>query len=256
MRRKISVVIICKNEEHIIGTTLKSVQGIADEIVVYDSGSTDNTVPVIRASGARLIEGPWEGYGKTKQLAIAAAANDWILNIDADEVLDEPLQKAIDALTLDDEKVVYAARFRNYLGPVCLKWGEFGFGQHIRLFNRRAVNMNDSRVHERLEMPAGTRRVLLPGHILHYTMKDTREFVNKSVQYALLNAEQYHSKGKKASWVKQYLAPPFTFIKYYFFRLGFLDGWGVLFSARMASLYTYVKYARLHELHITSGKKS
>lgn len=248
MNQKISVVIVCKNEEHIIGRTLQSVQPFAGEVLVYDTGSTDNTIALARASGARVVEAPWEGYGKSKQKAISLATNDWILNLDSDEVVNEEAQQSILRLSLHNEKICYRFRFRNFLGNRALKFGEFGFDTHIRLFNRKQVGWNDAPVHEKLQQAEGVKEEMVKGFIFHYTMKDTAEFVQKSVNYALANAENYFRRGKKATWVKQYLSPPVMFAKYYFLRLGFLDGWAGLFSARMAALYTYLKYARLREL--------
>lgn len=248
MNQKISVVIVCKNEEHIIGKTLQSVQSFANEVLVYDTGSTDNTVALCKAAGAKVVEAPWEGYGRSKQKAISLATNDWILNLDSDEVVNEEAQQSIRQLSLNDEKTCYRFRFRNFLGSKALKYGEFGFDTHIRLFNRKQVTWNDSPVHEKLQQAAGVKEQMVKGFILHYTMKDTTEFVQKSVNYALANAENYFKRGKRATWVKQYLSPLVMFVKYYIFRLGFLDGWAGLFSARMASLYTYLKYARLREL--------
>lgn len=248
MSQKISVVIVCKNEEHIIGKTLQSVQAFAGEVLVYDTGSTDNTIALAQSAGATVVQAPWEGYGRSKQQAIRLARYDWILNLDADEVVDEEAQAAIRQQAFADEKICYRFRFKNFLGKRALQWGEFGFDSHIRLFNRRQVLWNDAPVHESLQKNTGVKEVKLAGHILHYTMKDTAEFVHKSVNYALANAENYFHRGKKATWVKQYLSPLVMFTKYYFIRLGFLDGWAGLFSARMAALYTYLKYARLREL--------
>ncbi|HEX6335129.1 MAG TPA: glycosyltransferase family 2 protein [Flavisolibacter sp.] len=255
MGHAISAVIICRNEEHIIGRTIEAAATVADEIVVYDTGSTDRTMEIATQLGARLIRGPWEGYGICRQKAISAAGNDWILNIDSDEVIDAQLQQSIRQLRLDDPKKAYSVRFTNFLGSSSLNWGEFGFDAHVRLFNRQYVGWNDGTVHEKLIVPADVEVVRLRGRILHFTMKDTCEFVNKSVNYALINAEQYFSKGKKASWIKQFLAPPVMFLKYYILRLGFLDGWAGLFAARMAGLYTYLKYTRLRELWTQAGAR-
>ncbi|HET7898269.1 MAG TPA: glycosyltransferase family 2 protein, partial [Flavisolibacter sp.] len=231
----------------------QSVQAFAGEVLVYDTGSTDNTIAIAQQAGANVVQAPWEGYGRSKQKAIALAANDWVLNLDADEVLDETAQMTVQQLALTDEKVCYRFRYRNFLGSNALKWGEFGFDSHIRLFNRKQVLWNDSPVHEKLVQENGVKEQMIKGFILHYTMKDTAEFVQKSVSYALSNAENYFRQGKKATWIKQYLSPLVMFIKYYFVRLGFLDGWAGLFSARMAALYTYLKYARLHELQSRKG---
>lgn len=254
MKPAISVVIVCKDEGHIIGKTLQSVQAFAAEVLVYDTGSTDNTIAVAREAGATVVEAPWEGYGRSKQKAIGLARHDWILNLDSDEVLSEEAQKSIQQLRLDDEKCCYRFRFRNFLGDRALKRGEFGFDSHIRLFNRKTAGWNAAPVHEQLLLSPGVKEQAVGGFILHYTMKDTVEYVQKSVRYAMANAENYFHQGKKATWVKQYLNPPLTFAKYYFLRLGFLDGWAGLFSARMAALYTYLKYARLRELQEKSSQ--
>lgn len=248
MSANISVVIVCKNEEHILGKTLQSVQPFAAEVLVYDTGSTDGTVALAVAAGARVVQAAWEGYGPSKQKAIALARYDWVMNLDSDEVVSEEARHSLQQLALDDEKTCYRFRFRNFLGNRALNWGEFGFDTHIRLFNRRQVLWNDAPVHEKLLQAAGVKEQMLKGAILHYTMKDTAEFVQKSVAYALANAANYFQRGKKPTWIKQYLSPPVMFSKYYFLRLGFLDGWAGLFSARMAALYTYLKYTRLREL--------
>jgi glycosyltransferase involved in cell wall biosynthesis len=246
-KQKISVVLICKNESHIIGKTLAAALPIADEIIVYDTGSTDETVSIARSFNARVIEGEWEGYGTSKQKAIKAATHDWILNIDSDEVLDEQLQQSILQCDLADTKVAYKIKFKNFIGRRYLKWGEFGFDHHIRLFHRQHVNWSNGKIHEQLLVPEDVDVQRLKGHILHFTMKDTEEFVKKSVHYGLLNALEYYKKGRKATWIKQYLAPTAIFIKYYILRLGILDGWTGFFAARMSALYTYIKYTRLRE---------
>jgi glycosyltransferase involved in cell wall biosynthesis len=246
-KQKISVVIICKNEDHIIGRTIAAAKPVADEILVYDTGSTDRTLELARSHNVRIIEAPWEGYGICKQKAIKAAANDWILNIDSDEVLDEELQRSILQCSLDNARIAYRIRFKNFLGTRYLKWGEFGFDTHIRLFHRQHVKWSSGNIHEQLEVPKEVKVQKLKGHILHYTMKDTEEFVKKSVNYGLLNALEYYKKGKKATWVKQFLAPSAIFIKYYILRLGILDGWTGFFAARMSAFYTYIKYTRLRE---------
>ncbi len=247
-KQKISVVIVCKNEAHIIGRTLQSVQAFACEVLVYDTGSTDDTVSLAQAGGATVVQSGWDGYGRSRQKAIALAGYDWVMNIDADEVVSEEAQRIVGQLLLQDESVCYRFPFVNFLGKKALRWGEFGFDSHVRLFNRKKVCWNDAPVHERLVYATGVKEEKLNGSILHYTMKNTAEFVQKSVHYALINADNYFKRGKKATWAKQYLGPLLTFVKYYLIRLGFLDGWAGLFSARMASLYTYLKYARLREL--------
>jgi glycosyltransferase involved in cell wall biosynthesis len=247
--QKISVVIICKNEEEEIGRCLKSLQGVTDDIVVLDNGSTDNTKNIVQQGGARLIEDSWEGFGKTKNKATRLAKYDWVLNLDADESIDEELKQSLLALPLNDDSQVFELRFKNFLGHKYLRFGEWGSDKHIRLFNRSKVTWNEARVHEGLLLPPGIQIKKLPGHVLHYTAKDEAEFADKMLRYALLNAEKYAEQGKKSSWINIYGAPLFSFLKYYVFKLGFLDGWAGYVCAKMNSYYTFKKYARLLELN-------
>ena len=188
------------------------------------------------------------GFGKTKAYAVSRAAHDWVLCLDADEAPDAALQQSLKRLSLEDKNTVYRLPFKNLLGTKHLRWGEWGGDQHIRLFHRQVVKWDEAIIHESLQIPPTANVVTLKGHVLHRTMRDTVEYSQKMVGYALLNAEKYYRQGKRSGWIKRYLAPPFSFIKYYFFRLGFLDGWEGLLAARMTAFYTFLKYARLHEL--------
>src|SRR4029078_9513344 len=118
--QKISVVIICKDEEDEIRRTLQSLEGLTDDIVVLDNGSSDNTKDVVRNSHARLIEESWEGFGKTKNKATSFAKYDWVLNLDADESIDEELKKSLLNLSLQNENEVFEIKFRNFLGDTYL----------------------------------------------------------------------------------------------------------------------------------------
>jgi glycosyltransferase involved in cell wall biosynthesis len=247
--KKLSVVIICKNEAHIIGRTLQSVLPLSDDIVVVDSGSTDGTQQIAADCGARVIAADWQGFGKNKNIGIDAAQHDWILSVDADEIVSSALQQAIAAEKLEDPEVVYNILFRNFIGNKGLRFGEWGSDHHIRIFNKTKVRWTDVPVHERLQLPPGARVKTLRGYIEHITMKDITEYAQKMVDYAQLNAEKYFQQGVKATWLKIYIAPSFSFIKHYFFKLGFLDGWEGYVSARMTAFYTFLKYCRLRELY-------
>jgi len=254
--QKISVVIICKNEEDEIGRTLKSLGGLTDDIVVLDNGSTDNTKNIVRNSGARLVEESWEGFGKTKNKATAFAKYDWILNLDADESIDEELKRSLLNLSLQNDEEVFEIRFKNFFGDRYLRFGEWGGDKHLRLFNRKKVNWNEAIVHEGLMFPQEVKTKRLKGFILHYTVKNETEYAVKMQKYGELNAEKYAREGKRSSWVKVYLAPVFSFLKYYVFKLGFLDGRVGFICAKMSSYYTRIKYARLLELNKVEDKQN
>lgn len=242
---KISVVIICRNEAGIIGKSLESLQGLTDDIIVYDNGSTDNTLQVVRSYKAQLQTGDWEGFGKTKSKAISLAKYDWILSLDADEAIDEALKKTLLHLDLSDADTVYDIPFKNFFGDKHLKYGEWGRDHHIRLFNRKNVNWNESPVHEQLVLPHGTKVQTIKGSVLHYTAVNIKEYEAKLMKYAALNAEKYQQQGKKAGPLKKYLAAFFSFVQNYFFRLGFLDGRAGYQCAVLMARYTFVKYKKL-----------
>src|SRR5437764_3625039 len=111
MSNHFSVVIVCKNEEENIGRVLQSLAGLTDDVLVYDNGSTDSTLNILQRYGARIHQGPWLGYGKTKREAVRLARHDWVLCIDADEALDEELQAALQKLSPGDATTVYQIKF-------------------------------------------------------------------------------------------------------------------------------------------------
>lgn len=254
MRNPFSIVIVCKNEAGVIGAVLDSARAVTDNVVVYDNGSSDGTQEIARQyPNVALIQGTWEGFGKTKQKATALARHAWVLSLDADEALDAVLQQELQQLALVDTGIAYRIRYKNFLGKKHLRWGEWGFDRHIRLFHKSQGGWNDAPVHETLQLSAGVSIVDLKGYVLHRTVTDLREYGQKVLQYAMLNAEKYHARGKKAGFVKRYLAPSFTFFKFYIVHLGFLDGWEGLVCARMTAWYTFLKYARLRELQDAKG---
>ena len=250
----LSVVIVCKNEAGIIGKTLQSLQGLTDDIIVYDNGSTDNTVEIIKRFDVHLYQGSWEGFGKTKNKATTLAKYDWVLSLDADEAIDDELKKTLLTSPFDDNRMVYEIKFKNFLVNKWLRYGEWGGDKHIRVFNRQQVNWNNGAVHEKLLLPEGTKTNLLKGNILHQTATDLGKYRSKLATYAELNAKKYYGQGKKAGVIKKYAAAFFSFVQNYIFRAGFLDGKAGYVCAKMTAYYTFLKYARLKELNQRSGK--
>ena len=244
----VSAVIITKNEAHIIGKTLQSLQGITDDIIIVDSGSTDNTLAVCRQFNTTIIEPGWNGYGPNKNKGITAAKHDWILNLDADEVIDETARQSLLALLLMNNNEVFEFRYKNFFLNKWIKHGEWGTDKHIRLFNRTVIKWNEAAVHENLTINADTKITLLNGHILHYTVQSLAEYEQKTINYAKLNAQKYFEQGKKRNPVKQYISPVFSFLQNYLFRLGFLDGAAGFQIAKTTARYTFLKYAYLNEM--------
>jgi len=244
----LSVVIICKNGAAVIGETIKSFSGLTDDILVYDNGSTDGTKEIVKQNNARLVDGSWEGFGKTKNKANALAKYDWILSLDADEAIDEELRENILQQDLVDETKLFEFKFKNFLGDKWLRYGEWGDDKHIRLFNRKKTKWNDADVHESLLFPTDIKVISIPGYVLHKTAANFSEYENKMENYAALNAEKYFKQQKKAGSFKKFFSAAFSFIKNYLFKLGFLDGSTGYHCARINARYTFLKYKRLHDL--------
>ena len=250
----ISVVIITRNEAHIIGNTLQSLEGLTDDLVIVDSGSTDDTLAICKKFNARIIETGWDGYGINKNKGIDAAKNDWILSLDADEAIDEELRIVLSKLELPDENIVGNFNFKNFFRHKWIRFGEWSGDKHIRLFNRNKVKWNDVAVHESLIFPAGTKTVMLKGYVLHYTSDNLESYINKTIGYAKLNALKYHQQGRTAGFFKLRLAPGFTFFQHYILQLGFLDGWEGYLIAKTTAWYTFLKYSFLKEMNKNAKK--
>ncbi len=244
-----SVVIVCKNEAPVIGLTLQSLQGLTDDMVVYDNGSTDGTQEIVKSFAAKLTEGSWEGFGKTKGRALSLARHDWVLFLDADEAVDPELYDSLQQWQAPSVPTVYEMAFRNYFKEKPLRFGEWGTDYHVRLFNRKQVNWDEAPVHEQLIIPEGTVTVRLKGFILHRTLRSVEAYQKKMEQYARLGAEKYYRQGKRSGWLKRFFSPVFSFMSSYIFKLGFLDGKEGYQSARILAGYTAKKYKLLEEMY-------
>src|SRR6188768_537061 len=207
--QRLSVVIVCKNGAKVIGETIKSFSSLTDDILVYDNGSTDGTKEIVKQSSARLVEGNWEGFGKTKNKANAMAKYDWILSLDADEAIDEELKENLLKQGLTDEMKVFEFKFKNFLGDKWLRYGEWGDDKHIRLFNRMKIKWNDADVHESLLLPTDVKIISVPGYVLHKTASNYSEYEKKMENYAALNAEKYFKQQKRAGSFKMFFSAAF-----------------------------------------------
>lgn len=243
-----SIVIICKNAAPVIADTLRSVQGLTDDVLLFDNGSTDATMTIAADFQVRIETGSWEGYGATKNKANALAVHDWILGLDADESLSPELQQYLLNFEPGRNNIVYRVKRRNFLGHKEVRFGEWGKDRIIRMFNRTYTHWNDALVHELPEMPAGTEVQDLPGALLHKTMRDETEYAQKTAHYAALRAEQYFRSGRKASRLKEWFSPAYAFFNNYILHLGFLDGKAGYTCASMTARYTRLKYAGLRAL--------
>lgn len=249
---KLSVAMITLNEERILEKTLCAVKEIADEIVIVDSGSTDNTETIARKYGAKFFVEPWKGYGPQRNSAIDKCSGDWVLNIDADEELSPALQKKIAEIKNSDkdnkdEKKVYSVNFTSVCFGKKIKHGGWSNSYHIRLFRKDAGRFNDSMVHE--EFQTEEKVYTLHEDIYHHSYVSLEDYFKKFNRYTTEGAIEYYKKGKKSNIFQIALNPLFKFIRMYVIRLGFLDGVEGFVLACTSAMYTMVKYYKLSEIY-------
>lgn len=239
---RISGAIITLNEQAHIARAIESLR-CCDEIVVVDSGSTDSTRDIAAGLGARVLCREWSGFAAQKNFAAAAASYDWILSLDADEALSEPLEAEIWQLKLEGPRAdAYSMpRLAQYLGRWIRHSGWYP-DRKVRLYDRRKASWTGDWVHERLEV-SGT-VAPLEGPLLHFTCDSLSEHLARMDRYTTLAARELVARGERISWIRIALAPLGTFLRTYFLRAGFLDGPQGLILAWMAGFYTFLKYAK------------
>lgn len=242
----LSACLITLNEEHNLPRTLASLNGIADEIVIVDSGSTDRTEAIAREHGARFEFRKWTHYGEQKNHAAAIATSEWILSLDADEVLSTALQSAL----LDWKKrtprfeVYEVARRTWYLGEWIRHSGWYPDFKK-RLYRRAAAEFSGS-LHESLQYRGKCGR--LAGDLLHYTIHEFAEHAANVEKYSTLAARQMYEEGRRRWRAALWFATPWSFFHTYVVRAGFLDGYRGLLIARMAARTVRLKYKKLGRL--------
>jgi glycosyltransferase involved in cell wall biosynthesis len=239
---RISATIVTLNEERNIGRAIESLT-CADEIVVVDSGSTDQTREIAARLGARVIEEPWRGYAGQKNFAAKAALNDWILSVDADEALTPELANAIAGIKSTEPRVdgYSMPRLARYLGRWIHHSGWYP-DRKIRLYHRGRARWIGEYVHEsvKVDSTAGELR----GDLLHYTCSSIAEHLRTMDRYTSLAAQELLANGNVATPNKLLVDPAWTFLKSYVIQRGFLDGPQGLAIAWMAAFYTFLKYAK------------
>lgn len=247
-RSSISTVVITKNEEVNIEACLMSVNW-ADQIVVVDSGSTDRTQELARHHTTQVFVKPWEGFGPQKNFGIMHATGDWIMILDADERVSPELAKEIQArLTTwtNNDPVAFRVPRRNVFYGEWVRWGGAYPDLQIRLFQKGKAFYNHVEIHENLlvEGPIGD----LEGHLEHYTERTIADHFKKISLYITLAAREQAKSMVMVHWWHLLLNPLVTFIKKYCLKQGFRDGIRGIIFAGFASMYTFMKYAKLWEM--------
>lgn len=243
-REKISAVVITLNEAQAIVPCLQSL-AFADEILVIDSGSTDRTVVLAEQQGARVIHQSWLGYGGQKHFGVEQARYEWILSLDADECVSEPLRVSIEnALQQPPAWAFEMARCNRFLGR-WLRHGEGYPDYSLRLFHREHARWSEDNVHEKVV--CNTPAARLRGDLLHASEDGLADYLDKQNRYTSLQAQALYARGKKAGLMTLILSPLLRFIKFYVLRRGFLDGLPGLVHISIGCFNSYMKYAKLIE---------
>lgn len=241
---KISVVIITYNEEANIERCLRSLQ-FADEIIIYDGNSTDNTIEICNKYNCKIhIRTEWNGFGIAKQEAVEFAQNNWVLVIDADEELTEGLiEKLIDLQNNHSKCLAYKINRKSYFLGKLINYSSWQSDAPLRLFDKRIGKFNQNIVHEFVEIDAEVG--LIKEHILHYTYPNLKGYLDKMIKYAELGAEQNYQRGKQSSLSRAILSGILKFVKMYLLRLGILDGKHGLILAINSAFGVYLKHTLL-----------
>jgi len=254
----LSAIVITMNEEKRIGACLESLAGLADEIVVLDSGSQDKTLDIARKYTDKVfISDDWPGFGKQKQSAQAYTSGDWIISIDADEVVSPELSRSIkEAVRKDDRSLVYAlARTTWFFGSFIRHSGWYP-DYVIRLFPKDRTGFDDALVHEKVLVPEGIQQKTLTGDLYHFTFTSMEQWLVKTAYFARLWADERAAKGKKSSLIQAVSHALAYFVKTYFFKRGFLDGRPGFLLAVLGAYSRLIKYADLWSRSLDQSDRS
>ena len=251
---RLSICVITLNEAHDLPRLLRSVEGIGDEIVVVDSGSTDRTVEIAQSCGARVLTRAWTDYAEQKNFAVSQASGDWILLLDADEELSEQLRDSLRQWKYrEPEFAVYEmARLAWFLGA-WIHHSRWYPDWQRRLFDRRKARFVGA-IHESLQFEGQPGR--LRGDLLHYTVRNLKEQREKSQDYSTLAAKAMYAKGRRNWRAAKWLATPWAWFRCFVLGAGFLDGYRGWVIARVAAYTVWLKYSKLGALVQEAGRET
>ena len=245
MEQKISVFIIAYNEQNIIAKCLEKLAWV-NEIVVVDSGSTDETVAICKKYGAKVIYNKFDNFGKQKQFALSQTQNEWVLSLDADEILS-------DELILEIKNLIFSSAISGYNIPrthvflnKIFHYGSENKKPILRLFNKNKGYFQENKVHETIVVNGKIGD--LKNEMLHYTVFDIATAVKKNSNYAILSGELLFEKGKRTSIFKPVIKMPVEFCRVYLFQLYFMNGYQGFVWSVISSFGSFLKYAKLFEL--------
>ena len=238
---KITALIITLNEEKHIGACIDSLTGVADEVLVIDSLSTDKTKEIAGSKGARVIESAFKGFGPQRNFGALYASHDLILVLDADEQISQELKESI--VTVKNAGTMAAAycfNWLNFVGDRAVKTCGWYPDRHCRMYDKNKAKWNDRKVHEGLMVNGET--VFLEGDVMHHTYDSLPHLKEKTTAYARLGASLHKGKNPLILTVKMIFNPAIKFIKTYIFQLGFTDGYLGFMISYYRARETFFKY--------------
>lgn len=245
MNNRISAILITKNEEQNLLSCLDSLNWV-DEIIIVDSGSTDKTAEIAKNYGARFYCHPnWQGFGKQKQLAQNYATCEWILAIDADEVVSSELQKSIQTVIKNSQpNTLYQIQRKTWVFGRFLKHSGW-VDKIVRVYQKKLASYNDALVHEKVVYDEKMQVKMLAGDLFHYSYKGMHDYLTKSANYGKAWADDKDMNNKKATITQALTHGIGCFLKMYVLKCGFLDGKQGFLIAVLSAHSAFIKYADL-----------
>jgi glycosyltransferase involved in cell wall biosynthesis len=244
----ISAVVLTLNSERTLSRTLDSLKW-CDEVVVVDSGSTDQTLEIAKRYGAQIHLKQMEGFGAQKQFGVNQATNDWVMIIDSDEVVTSELQREIQGLTFEKvgyelpRQLIFLGKLMHYSGTA---------DSPLRLFDRRKGALTPDRVHESVRVEGEVAR--LHAILEHHSYLSLEDYFEKFNRYTTLAAQAMWERGERVSGLARWVSFPAHFVKRYVLQLGFLDGYHGFLWSLLSAIYPTVKVGKLELLRRTRSE--
>ena len=242
----ISGLVITFNEQKNIEKCVEALFEVCDEVIIIDSLSTDNTVALAEAKGARVYAQKFLGDGPQRTHGLQFCKNDWILNLDADEFLDTDATSFLkEQRYLNTPYDAFSFRVKNFLADKLIDFSGWYPDSKVRFFNQKTAKPSNSAVHQKI---VTTNEKKVNVHILHYGWDSLEQIIAKKNQYSTWHAQQLYNQGKRVSALKPVLNGTVSFVRCYFFKKGVFNGIDGLSIAMIQAFFSYMKYAKLIKL--------
>jgi glycosyltransferase involved in cell wall biosynthesis len=240
----LSITILAQDEEEMLPDCLSSVS-FADDIVVVDSGSTDRTVEIAEAMGAKVFFRKWDGEGKQRSFALDKCRYDWVLVLDADERLPEETRALVPEYIGSEKADAYSFPRKNFLNGKWIKRAGWWPDREVRLFRKSKARYDDTIIHKTLRITGNVESS--PSPIVHYPVRNLSQVIAKINRYSSLGAEELLKKGRRSSAITPVIKGMAAFIKLYVIKLGVLDGYEGFVISFCHGVNTCFKYLKLRE---------